>query len=79
MTREDFENGLMARLADIRAFYKRYNPRTFEDGNKPFLSMTIYGERLQAFNRSYEVNENNPDREFVVNCWKEGNSPVFHS
>lgn len=79
MTREDFENGLIARLEDIRAFYKQYNPKAFEEGNKPYLSMCIYGDTIHAFNRSYRKEDNNPDYEFAVNCSKKGNSPTVHN
>lgn len=79
MTREDFENGLIARLEDIRAFYKQYNPKAFEEGNKPYLSMAIYGDFIHAFNRSYKKEDNNPDNEFAVDCWKRDNSQIVHN
>lgn len=78
MTREDFENGLIARIEDIKAFYKLYNPQAFE-GDKLYLSMSIVGDRIIANNRYFEVKENNPDRQFAVNCWKQGNHEVYHN
>lgn len=79
MTREDFENGLIARLEDIRAYYKTYNPTVFEEGNRPYLSMTICGDTIMANNAYYEVNENNPDWVAPVNCWKTDNNEVYHN
>lgn len=79
MTREDFENGLIARLEDIRAFYKQYNPAAFEDTEKVFLSMAICRDTLSANNCYYTVDEGNPDYTHPVNCWKTGDSKIYHS
>lgn len=79
MTREDFENGLIARLEDIRAFYKQYNPSAFENDNKPYISMFINGDFICANNGYYNVNEDNPDVQWKVNCWKRGNKPICHN
>ena len=78
MTREDFENGLIARLEDIRAFYKQYNPAAFEEGNRLYLSMNIGDGIISANNTYYEVNETNPDYTNPVNCWKIGDCEVYH-
>lgn len=78
MTREDFENGLIAKIEDIKAFYKQYNPQAFEEGGDLYLSMCIKGDFINANNRYFDHNENNPDCTFVVNCSKRGNNPIYH-
>lgn len=79
MTREDFENGLIARLEDIRAYYKTYNPAVFEEGNRPYLSMSICGNIITANNTCYRVDENNPDWITPVDCWKISDQDVYHN
>lgn len=78
MTREDFENGLIAKLKGIKAFYKQYNPQAFEEGNNVYLSMFINGDFISANNRYFVQNENNPDCTLVVNCSKRGDNPIQH-
>ena len=79
MTREEFENGLIARIEDIQAFYKQYNPQAFEEGNNPYLSMFINGDFIYANNSYYQMDGCNPDRYSPVNCWKRGDNPVSHN
>lgn len=79
MTREEFETGLIARLEDIKAYYKTYNLKAFEEGNKLYLTMTINGNSISANNGYFNVDENNPDRELPVNCWKFDDSAVVHN
>lgn len=78
MTRDDFENGLIAKIEDIKAFYKQYNPQAFEEGNNVYLSMFINGDFISANNRYFVQNENNPDCTFAVNCSKRGDNPIHH-
>ena len=56
MTREDFEKELTTRLEDIRALYKRYNPRAFEE-NRVYLSMFFCEGNIHANNRSTYTDE----------------------
>ena len=79
MTREDFECELIARMEDIKALYKRYNPQAFEDGNKLYLSMLINGDFMYANNSYFSVNENSPDRHFPVNCWQTDEGKIYHN
>ena len=63
MTRADFEAELAARLEDIRALYKRYNPRAFEE-NRVYLSMFLLDSNIHANNRAtYTDNEGHTDKD----------------
>lgn len=79
MTREEFETGLITRIEDIKAYYKLYNPQAFEEGNKLYLTMSINDNSISANNGYFNVDENNPDTQFPVNCWKFKDNPVTHN
>lgn len=79
MTREEFETGLIARLEDIKAYYKTYNPRAFEDGNRLYLTLSINENCLSANNGYFNDTDNNPDKQFPVNCWKFSDNPITHN
>ena len=79
MTREDFECEIIARLEDIKALYRQYNPQAFESGNTPYLSLFINGDFLYANNAYYKIDENNPDRYSPVNCWLAENGKIYHN
>lgn len=70
MTRKEFEQNLLARLEDIKALYKQYNPETFEAPNTPYLSMCISDDVISANNRHFKVAENNPDCNHVVDIFR---------
>lgn len=61
MTREEFETNLIARLEDIKALYKQYNPETFNTPEGAYLSMIIIGDSIGANNRAFLKSETNPD------------------
>lgn len=70
MTRKDFETNLTARLEDIRALYKEYNPEAFESPNEVYLTMTLIGDSIMANNHYYNKNETNPDYQNKVDTYK---------
>ena len=74
MEKEEFETALIARVEDIRALYKQYNPQEFESPNAPYLSISIYGSAIMCNNRYFDASETNPARRNPVNIYKmEGN------
>ena len=69
MMRAEFEKELATRLEDIRALYKRYNPRAFEE-NRVYLSMFLGKDIIHANNRAtYTDEEGHTDKDAPCDFW----------
>lgn len=67
MTKEEFEKELTARIEDIRALYKRYNPEAYAAGNEEYLAIGLVNGTIQANNRHYKIGC--PDNLFPVDLF----------
>jgi hypothetical protein len=76
MSRGDFEAELIARLEDIKALYKKYNPKAFMEGTA-YLFMSIGNSETIMVNNKYWDHEN-ADYDAPVNCWTD-NTGAIHS
>lgn len=69
MTRAEFEKELATRLEDIRALYKRYNPKAFEE-NRVYLTMSLLDGNIHVNNRSTFTNEHGyTDKDAPCDFW----------
>ena len=77
MTRKEFETALCAKIEDIKAFYKTYNPEAFNEDNV-YLTISISADHLSCNNAYWDAER--ADFKKPVAFWKgvEGNGEITH-
>lgn len=74
MERVDFERNLCAKLEDIKALYRKYNPDAFNEGPL-YLTMAICADGTVMANNGY-WKCNTPDKKQPVHCWTKTDGEV---